>query len=64
MRVLKTIKGFGEAEYTDKKEVARVLREAVRNGRIGHCCGEPCGRRTKPELGLPSTGDKLVSSLL
>lgn len=32
MRVLKTIKGFGEAEYTDKKEVARVLREAVRNG--------------------------------
>ena len=32
MRVLKTIKGFGEAEYTDKKEVARVLREAMRNG--------------------------------
>ena len=32
MRVLKTIKGFGEAEYTDKKEVARVLRETVRNG--------------------------------
>lgn len=61
MRVLKTIKGFGEAEYTDKKEVARVLREAVRNGENP---GEPCGRRTKPELGLPSTGDKLVSSLL
>lgn len=32
MRVLKTIKGLGEAEYTDKKEVARVLRETVRNG--------------------------------
>lgn len=32
MKVLKTVKGFGDAEYTDKREVARVLREAVRNG--------------------------------
>lgn len=32
MQVLKTVKGFGDAEYTDKREVARVLREAVRNG--------------------------------
>lgn len=32
MKVLKTVEGFGDAEYTDKREVARVLREAVRNG--------------------------------
>lgn len=32
VQVLKTVKGFGDAEYIDKREVARVLREAVRNG--------------------------------
>lgn len=32
MQVLKAVKGFGNAEYIDKREVARVLREAVRNG--------------------------------
>ena len=32
MEVLKTVSGFGDAEYTDKREVVRVLSEAVRNG--------------------------------
>lgn len=32
MEVLETVRGFGNATYTDKKEVAYVLREAVRNG--------------------------------
>lgn len=32
MEVLKTVSGFGDAEYTDKREVVRVLCEAIRNG--------------------------------
>ena len=55
MQVLKTVKGFGDAEYTDKREVARVLRES------GHC-GKSYGRRTKLELELSSTCYELAST--
>ena len=55
MQVLKAVKGFGDAEYTDKREVARVLREAVHNRREFGRCGETCGRHTKPELRLFAT---------
>lgn len=32
MNILDTVKGFGDAGYTDKREVAHVLNMAVRNG--------------------------------
>lgn len=32
MQVIKTVKGFCDAGYTDKREVARVLNKAVRDG--------------------------------
>lgn len=64
MKVLKTVKGFGDAEYTDKREVARVLCEAVRNGEKSGRRGKSCGRRAKPELGLSAAGRKLAFTFL
>lgn len=54
MQVIKTVKGFCDAGYTDKREVARVLNKAVRDGEnpefvSNHLFMAQCAARNNPQ---------------